>query len=375
MKLEILQENLTKKLGSVTRIIPSKPQLPILSHVLLSAKNNHLTLTSSNLETTIIISLGAKIESEGEFTVPARTLSELVASLPPGKITLQVKQSLLEITISQFHGQINGSPAAEFPPNPTDDLHSVWKVNAAGLFQALGQTMFSSATDESRAVLTGVLFKFDSDFVTLAATDGFRLSVVKVSKSSDLPEGQSQVIIPTRTLVEITKLLNDENPDQITINFLKSNQVLFSLSDTKIYSQLIAGNFPNFEKIIPAESSVRIKIPSEELLKGIRLAAIFARDSANIVKLKIAGSKLKIMANAAQVGENESEIDIEVDKGSGEDFQIAFNFRYLLDFLTSLGSKAADVTIDFTTPLAPGVFHLPSDKNFLHLIMPVRVQG
>jgi len=134
-------------------------------------------------------------------------------------------------------------------------------------------------------------------------------------------------------------------------------------------------NFPNFEKIIPAESSVRIKIPSEELLKGIRLAAIFARDSANIVKLKIAGSKLKIMANAAQVGENESEIDIEVDKGSGEDFQIAFNFRYLLDFLTSLGSKAADVTIDFTTPLAPGVFHLPSDKNFLHLIMPVRVQG
>ena len=379
MKLDVLQENLTKALGTISHVISPRPQIPILSHVLMTATDNKFTLTASNTETTIIVPIGAKIETEGAFTLPAKTFQDLIASLPAEKIFIETTESQLKIKSSNFTGKINGTSAAEYPAlTPGFSGSAFWEIDPTVLASAVNKSLFSTATDESRALLTGVLFKVQKNGLTLAATDGFRLSKI------DLPEIQfprgplESVVLPSKSLSEVSKLLSEkieekQEKNKIKICFLENNQVLFIIGDIKIYSRLISGTFPDFEKIIPSESNLQIVTRSEELAKAVKLASIFARESANIVKLKLEVNKLKISANAAEVGENESEIDIEVKKGIGTELQIAFNYRYILDFLNSLG-KDTKITIDFNTSLTPGVFRSASDKNFLHLIMPVRVQ-
>lgn len=377
MKLEVLQENLSRGLSTVSRVLATRPQMAILSNVLLQTKNGQLEIIASNLETTITTSVGAKIEAQGEFTVPGRTLQEVVSGLAAEKLTLALDEGNLLISGGKFKAKLAGTPAAEFPKltEGASDKSLVWKLEKNVFLEAVGRTVFSAATDESRAVLTGVLFNATSSGITLAATDGFRLSVIKLPVKS--PE-EVKFILPAKTLTEVSRILaenkdKDEKESEVTMTLLaESNQVIFDTGEVKIYSRLIAGNFPDFEKIIPPNSTIKIVITGEELLKSIKLASVFARDAANIVKLKIEGSKLKISANAASVGENESEIDLQKEKGSDEEFAIAFNFHYLLDLLNCVDSQ--EITAEFTGPLASGVFRLPKDENFLHLIMPVRVQ-
>lgn len=378
MKLEVLQENLNRALSIVSRVITSRPQIPILSHVLLSVKDGIFTLTASNTETTIVVPVGAKIESEGSFTIPARTLLDLVASISPGKISLENVEGQLKIKSTGFTGKINGTAASEYPTlTATYDEKNSWDIGGSVLLQAINKTMFACATDESRAILTGVLFKPKKTGLTLAATDGFRLSKMELDDLSFGENLLNTLVLPAKTLLELSKLLSEKTEDKagkMKIFFLDAGQVLFIVGEIKIYSRVISGNFPDFEKIIPTDSTIKVVTTAEELGKAVRLASIFARESANIVKLKLEDSKLVISANAAQVGENETDFDVDVQKGSGQELQIAFNYRYILDFLSSLG-KENKITIDFTTSLAPGVFRAEGSKNFLHLIMPVRVQA
>lgn len=380
MKIEILQENLTRALGIVSRVISTRPQIPILSHVLMVASDNQFNLTASNTETTIIVPIGAKIDIEGSFTLPARTFQDLVASLPAGKISLENTDSQIKIKSTNFTGKINGTSASEYPPlTPLFNTMPFWEINPQVVISAINKTLFSTATDESRALLTGVIFKVQKGNLTLAATDGFRLSKYDLPEVSLGASSNQSVVVPGKTLSELLKILTEKNESKSTgkstikIYFLDNNQILFTVEDIRIYSRLISGSFPDFEKIIPSESTLQIAVSSDELGKAVRLSSIFARESANIIKLSLFENKLKISANAAEVGENESEVDVEIKKGSGEQFQIAFNYRYILDFINSLG-KDSKITIDFNTSLNPGIFRAHGEKNFLHLIMPVRVQ-
>lgn len=374
MTLELLQENLNAALTIASRIIASKPQLPILSHLLLEAEGGKLTLTSSNQEITTTIDVGAKITSSGKFTLPGRTLVEIVASLSAEKISLSLEGSVMALKAGGFKATINGSPAAEFPSLvPKDESKGAfWEMDKRTFTGLVERIVFSAASDEGRAVLTGVLFKSTGDNLEVAATDGFRLSVLNQKSSAKIP---SDLIIPAKTLLEVARIASEiKEDDRIKIAvFGQSNQILFDLGAVKLYSALISGNFPDFAKIIPASSPIKLTLDADSLLRAVRLASVFARESANIVKLKIANSKLSISANAPQVGENESEVEAKI-AGNNEDFSIAFNFHYLMDFLTAIGGSG-EVTIEFSGPTAPGVFRSNSDPDFLHLIMPVRVQS
>jgi DNA polymerase III subunit beta len=377
MKLEILQENLSRGLAIVCRTLSTKPQMPILSHVLLVAKSGQLNLTVSNLETTITVTVGAKVETAGDFTVPAKTLLEIVSSLSAEKVSLDVTEGILSLVCGRFKAKVNGVPASEFPQvleaGSSDQTGSSWTIDRATFLAAVGRVTFTAATDESRAILTGILFRPGPSGMVLAATDGFRLSVVTIDKITT-EKTQEAFIVSAKTLGEVARILNDSKVESLRINLRPgTNEIFFDLGEIKMYSRLIAGNYPDFEKIIPPNSTIKVTISGEELLKLTRLAAIFARDSANIVKLKIQNSKIKISANAPQVGENEGEMDVQVDKGGSEEFAIAFNYRYLLDLLACIGG--GELTVEFTSSLAAGVFRKPSDPNFLHIIMPVRVQN
>lgn len=385
MKLELLQENLNHALSLVTRIISTKPQMPILSHVLLKAAKGKLTLTASNLETSLITEVGAKVIEEGEFTLPGRTLAEIISSLSAEKVTLELNEGIVGVKSGSFKALINGIAASEFPKVGQDSLtgsENLWEIDTRKFVQAVSQAVFATASDESRAVLTGILFKTEGETLTLAATDGFRLSVVKLSKQGKTgKEPKANLIIPAKSLSEVIRILSEEKSEQgkaetgkkVKLHILEeTSQVFFDLGETKIYSRLIAGTFPDFEKIIPSSSGLSLSLSVDEFSKAIRLASIFARESANIVKLKAADGKLKISANAPQVGENESEVDVKIE-GKEEEFTIAFNYRYLQDYLGSL--TGSDITVGFTGPTAPGVFQTAGSPNFLHIIMPVRVQG
>lgn len=381
MKLEILQENLSRGINTVGRILTNRPSMPILVNVLLKATAGQLEIIASNLETTMTISVGAKVEKPGEFTVPGRTFLETVNGLPAEKIVLELTEGLLTLSGGKFKGKLNGMPSAEFPKLLEEvagkKATASWELDKNIFQKVIGRLVFCAATDDSRAVLTGVFFVSSASGLTLAAADGFRLSADKITTAKN--NSEARFIVPAKALNEISRILGEEKSSSETQKnfkldfFEEKNEVVFTLEEVKIISRLIAGNFPDYEKIIPPNSVTQIITTTSELIKAVKLAAIFARDSANIVKLKIEKGKLKISANAPQVGENESEVEIKIEKGGEEELAIAFNYRYLLDLLTSLGET--ELIMEFNGPLASGVFKIPGEENFLHLIMPVRVQS
>lgn len=372
MKIEVLQENLNKALTIAARLVSSKPQLPILSNILLSVSKNACTLTSSNIESGVTVPFGAKIENEGDILVPARIFQELIASLQPDKLTLEVKENSLLVAQSKFQGKIVCTPGTDFPKNSAA-VDSVWKLPGKIFTEAINRTVFSSAVDEGRAVLNGVLFKFDNT-PQFVATDGFRLSQFRLITEPLPKSAPNELVVPSKALFEVVRLLSDSQKGEFEIGFGQNNQISFKIDDISFYSQVIAGNFPDFEKIIPSSFDIKIKLTTEELLKAIKTAAIFARENANIIKLLIMGSILKVKAQGGEVGEDETEIDIEVEKGGTEEFSVSFNYHYLLDFLGSLKDEK-ELTIELGTSTSPVLFRSAKADNYLHIIMPVRVQS
>jgi len=374
MKLSVLQENLTKALLTTNRIVSSKAQLPILNNILLTTDKGRLKLSATNLETGINYWIGAKVEKEGSISIPARVLTEFVATLPPEKIELIIEENNLNLVCGFFQANFIGLPASEFPSVPSLKEKEIISFKFHDLCQAISQTAFASAQDEGRPVLAGVLMIIKNKKLVLVATDGYRLSVKNIIIEKELKEKnklEKGLIIPARTLIEVARLASDEEQEKqigLTVS-ADSNQAIFSTPETEIVSRLIEGDFPEFEKVIPGQSETKITLETESLTKAIKMASIFARESANIIKFEVGSSVLKISANTAQVGSNISELET---KNEGKKNKIAFNSRYLLDLLNSI--NAEQISFEMTTPLNPGVFKPLGDNSFLHIIMPVRVQ-
>ena len=372
MKVSVLQENLSKGVAIVSRSTSTQAQLPILANILLATEKGRLKLSATNLETGINFYLGAKIEEEGAITVPAKTLVELISSLSPEKIHLETKGDSLKISSLNFKAEINGINASEFPKIPSFKGKPSFAFEAKDFKEMVDQVAFSAATDEGRPVLTGVRLAVKNGKLSLVATDGYRLSVKRLQSPIRQPVEQAKfkkpLIIPARTLQEVSRI-KEEGEIKILI-MEKGNQLIFGLEDVEVVTRLIEGEFPAFEKIIPGEKKTKAVVDREELLRAIKITSIFARETANIVKFQISKNKLQISANAPQVGSNEALVEVKIE---GEENEIAFNFRYLVDFLNSVTSE--EIAFEMTGPLNPGVFKIKDDPAFLHIIMPVRLQS
>jgi len=373
MKVSILQENLTKGLNIISRFILPRAQLPILNNVLIKTEQGRLKLSATNLETGINLWLGVKIEKEGEICVPAKNLTEYISLIPPQKINLEVEKNFLKITSETYQANFITLSASEFPVIPTLKKKPEISLINKDLALAISQVAFASAQDEGRPALTGILFKVKKEKLVLVATDGFRLSIKEISglKISEENKLQKDLIIPARALIEVGKMMaegGEQNNLGLTIT-PENNQIIFSTSEVEIISRLIEGKFPDFEKIVPEKSQIQIIIETEALLQAVRAASIFAREAANIIKFEIKGSKLEVSSNNPQMGENKITLEV---KNEGEGGSIAFNSRYLLDFLNSVKSDL--VSFEMTTSLNPGIFKPANDKSYLHVIMPIRIQ-
>jgi len=376
MKLSCLQENLNRGLGVVGRAVATRTTLPITNNVLLATDESRLKLVATNLEMAISCWIGAKVEEEGAITVPARLLNEFVSSLPADKIDISIAPGTktLGLQCARFEARISGVDAKEFPPIPRVDEGIVTKVEVEALRQAITQVVFAAATEESRPVLTGIDARFDGDLLTLAAADGFRLAVYKLKLAEPVSQ-EAEVIIPARSLAELSRLMGDQDETvDITINPNKS-QALFRLKNMELVSQLVQGTFPQYEQLIPQSYSSKAIVDVAEFLRASKTASIFARDGSGIVRLvvtsggELAPGKLTISARSEEIGDDVGEIDAVVD---GEESKIAFNGKYLADVLGVI--REQQVSLETTAPSSPGVIRPVGVDNYVHVVMPMFVQ-
>ena len=376
MRLSVLQENLKRGLGIVGRAVATRSTLPITQNVLLSTDRSMLKLSATNLEIGITTWVGAMVEEEGAITVPARLLSDFVDSLPAERIDLNVTQrpKAVQLTCARSEATINGTDAEEFPPIPTVEEGLSAKLDVRKLRTAIAQVAFAAATEESRPVLTGVKLEMEGDEFTMAAADGFRLAVHKEKLVEPVAEAAS-VIVPARTLNEISRFLGDQDePVEMMMSSAKG-QALFQLKSIEVVSQLIQGAFPNYGQLIPQSFQTRAVFDLQEFQRAARTASIFARDGSGIVRLQLVpGSegeqgKIVISARAEEVGEHTDEIDTEIE---GEEAKIAFSNRYLLDVLGVL--ERGKVALEATSPSSPGVFKPTATDDYVHVVMPMFVQ-
>ena len=374
MKLAILQENLEKSIALASRFTSSRTQLPILGNILLRASKTKLLIASTNLEISVSDAIGAKVEEEGEIAVPSKTFSELVSNLPKETVNLKSEKEQLNISTSSFSSTVLGMNTSDFPKIPA----SVNKEKSISLpktifSNALSKVLFAVSSDKTRPILTGVLFTFNKEGLTLVATDGFRLSLVKTNQLMNKSTNY-QFVVPRTILFEIGRVSEDE----ILLEFReKDKQVVFGVGDTVFSSRLLEGTFPDWEKIIPKTSSYKVTVDKEDLLRAVKLASIFARDNANIVKLIIDKEQVIIKAESSAAGRQETKIEVKTEGFDPElaegPFEIAFNYKFFEDFINSVSGE--EIVMQFSETDKPGVFLDPSSPDYLHLIMPVKIQG
>lgn len=337
-----------------------------MQNVLLSTDESRLRVVATNMETTEVVWTGAKVEKEGGICVSSRLLTDLVMSLPQDTIQMVAKEGSLHVRSHGVNATIPGIGASEFPPVAAVKKKKGMKMDKALLLDALAGVLFAAATDEGRPLLTGVKIAKQEDGALFAATDGYRLSIKKI-KSEKL--GDLNLVIPARALSEVVKVIQEEK-DVATAEIVQADegQLVFTVGDTEIHTRPIAGEYPNIEKIIPTRHNTRVLVDKTSLLHAVKSASIFARDNANILRLHIENQKMVVSANTPQVGENHVEVDAKVD---GEGGDIAFNSRFLLEFLN--GFAGEELLFEMTGSLNSGVFRPVKDDSYLHIIMPVRV--
>jgi len=373
MKLSVLQENLSHGLTTVARAVSPRSTLPVLANILVATEDGRLRLTGTNLELGITCWIGAKVAEEGATTVPARTFVDLVNTLPADRVEMELtlRTQTLNVRAGAFDNNIKCIDAQEFPPMPPADLGEGILLEMQDLREMISQVAFAASSDDARPVLSGVLVEIDGAHLTLAAADGFRLSVRRADLSAPV-SSPLRAIVPARALAELARISSDQQ-----IHMLLPpgrGQVIFRGRDIELVSQLIEGAFPDYQGIIPSSHTNRTVLSTAGFLKACKAADIFAREAAHSARLKIApGSELEpgrveVTATAAETGSNEVIVDATVD---GEPIEIAFNVRFLVDVLSVINSP--DVALETSGPAAPGVIKPVGRDDFLHVVMPMHL--
>ena len=375
MKVTVLQESLAHGLGLVSRAVSPRSTLPVLSNVLVATDEGRLRLSATNLELGITCWIGAKIEEDGSTTVPARTVADLVATLPPEQVSLNLNTTnqTLNVRCGASNTDIKCIDAQEFPPLPVPDLEGAIHLNVVDFKEMIAQVVFAASVDEARPVLMGVLLNVDKDTITMAAADGFRLSVRKGTLSQSAAQPLT-AIIPARALGELGRVASDGNEAISMVVPKGRGQVVFRMKDVEVVSQLIDGTFPDYQQIIPRSYKSRTILPTPALLKACKQAEIFAREGSNVARLDIKSAgelepgSVEISAQSEETGSNETVVAATIE---GVGLLIAFNVKYLREVLEVI--KTPNVALETAAPNAPGVIRPVGDDNFLHVIMPMHL--
>jgi len=376
MKVTVLQENLARGLGIVSKAVSPRSTLPVLANVLIASDEGRLRLSATNLEMGITCWIPARIEEEGSTTVPARTFSDLVSTLPSDQVNLKLdtKSQTLNVLGGTSTNDIKCIDAQEFPPLPVPNLDGAVQINSGDFREMVYQVAFAASSDEARPVLMGVLIQVEKNKLTMVAADGFRLSVRKAVLSSPVAAPIS-VIVPAHALKELARVATDADEPIHMVLPKGRGQVIFRVKDVEVVSQLIDGTFPDFQQIIPRSYKSRTLVSTASLLKACKQAEIFAREGSNVARFNIKSaqgemqpSEVEITATSEETGKNETIVEATVDGGG---LLIAFNVKFLREALEVI--RTPNVALETSAPNAPGVVKPVGEDDFLHVIMPMHL--
>ncbi len=362
MKLQVTQENLSKALSTVARVANTRGTLPILANVLLKTTNNRLSIAATNLDIAITEYCGAKVSEEGSITIPARLMQDFISSLPPSVISLELDDNKLLINTDQYQSVINGVPAEDFPVMPAIENGKRVTVPGAELKRALQQVVFAASSDEARPVLTAVYMHSLDGTLHMAATDSYRLA----SKTMGKIKEPVDLLVPVSAMQDVLRIVHDfDDPVSVTYN---EQQVLFKAGEVELVARLIEGKYPDYPKLVPKKFANVAKVKRADLVNITKVSSLFARESAGSIKVTTDENKgtLNIRSIASQVGENTASAEGNI-QGSGE---ITINSRYLLDALSAFHSE--EINFTFNGKLEPVVLSNPNEKDYIHLIMPLK---
>ncbi len=364
MEIEVTQEKLSKALNNVSRIAVGKVTLPVLNNVLIRVSNKIVSLVTTNLDMAIIDFLPVSSSKDGVITVPAKLLAEFVSNLPKGE-TIKITEKNHKITISagKYKSIINGSPADDFPELPEINQKNavIFKMGVDEFKTGISEVIIASSNDLTRPALTGVYFNTHDKTLAIAATDGYRLAEKKLIKNV---QSEIAVIVPTNTLQEVLRSINDEM-DEIEISF-NEDLVRFRLGEVEIISKLIDASYPDYRRLIPKNNNIKIELSRDEVIRVTKLAALFARSvNGSIVCETKKPDIFSIKSVASELGENDSSIETKIE----EEGKVTLNSRFLMDALNSL--EEPDLIIEFSNKVAPVLLRNKKNSDYVHIVMPL----
>lgn len=362
MKLQVTQENLNRALNVVARVANTRNQLPILANVLIKTSDGRLSISATNLDIAITQYIGAKVNDEGSITVPARLMQDFIGSLPSGTISLELKDTKLDIRTDKYQSVVNGILADDFPVMPSIQGGQSWNIPSSELKRALQQVVFAASNDESRPVLTAVLLHTVDGKLCVAATDSYRLA----EKTLGSHKINNQLLIPASSMNDLLRIL-DDSADEVRITH-DEQQVLFVVGDVELVTRLVDGKYPDYRKLIPEKFEYSAVVKRAEFINVAKVSSLFARESAGSVTIHLdeETKTLSIHSIASQLGENTSEATGKIS-GNGD---ITLNSRYLLDGLNAFQSE--DIMFGFNGKLEPTILKDPAGGDYVHIVMPLK---
>lgn len=366
-------------ISKVERIVSKQTTLPILGNILLKIENNQLTVIATNLEIAMKIQLSAKIKGEEEITIPGRILSGFLNNIKDDVVFCEIKNGSLLVKSKKHKLKIKGMDAKDFPIIPKFPQKPLLRINSNNLSKAISVILTSIAHNDTRQELNGVFVNFSNKNLTLASTDSFRLSEVKIRLEPELIsedylafiKNTPSIIIPANTFIEIQRMINGED---LEIN-IEQNQLFIKSGSVRLISRLINGNYPDYKQILPKEYEIQVNINKEEFLNALKIASLVVGNNGNEVNISNTkdNKTLEIATRSVDSGDNLSKIPANI---KGSQFEVVFNCSYLLDGLNVLSPESGTVTLKLNKQKSPVLVREikkenKEDERFSYVIMPI----
>ncbi len=365
IKIVCQREELAQKLAVVARAVSTRGSVQILSGVLLRAEAGQLHLAATDMELSLRASLEAQVEGDGAIVVPGRLLVDLVRLLPESEVTIEhrAEESVVHVTSGSSTSTLHTFAAEDFPRLPDLDAAGTFTVDREALLDTVSRVARSASRDESRPVLTGILVRFESGKLVMAATDSYRLSVKETELTGEAPEFEA--IIPARALSELGRIAQSGDTIELGVH---ENQAVFVTDDVWLTTRRIDGQFPNYRQLLPETFEHELTLPRNDVLDVVRRVGVMVQRTSPI-QLRFAEGELTVFARTQDVGEAKESLPVQF---VGDPLEIGFNAEFLREGIESI--SADDIELKLISPLRPAVIEGGEDDP-TYLIMPIRLPG
>ncbi len=370
MKITLLRKNLNEALRIASPAISNQADLAILSNFLIRADQSMVSILATDLEIGVTIKVRGKVDEPGEITIPAQIFSEFISNSNEERVEIETEKDTLKINDGKNRATIKGQPTEDYPqiPDINEEQTESITINGEKIYSALNRVLTAPTKDDSRPILSGVLFEVMESSLKLVATDSYRLAEEVVSLN-DKPTQKSKVVAPLKACQELSRILEKEIENDLEIIF-SENQIGFQVNNKTLVSRLIEGDYPDYSQIIPDSFNTKLTLKRKEFLNAAKTAWLFSRDQANNVKLKITDNNLTILATSPQIGESKSSLDLS-DK-NGPDVEISFNIKFITDILNVISGDEVELKLNQSNQ--PGLIRERGNNDFLYLIMPLKTE-